>query len=70
MMKLILGFYHEALNALDKNVELSDLLNLTVREQIGRSKYIEEAHIDKFDEIERNIKKEINALINRGDVNV
>lgn len=70
MMKLILGFYHSATDALDQNVELSDLLSLPVREQIGRSKYIEESHIDKFDEIERNIKKEINSLIAKGDDNV
>lgn len=70
MMRLILGFYHEATDALDKNVELNDLLSLPVREQIGRSKYIEESHIDRFDEIERNIKKEINTLISRGEGNV
>ena len=69
MMKLILGFYHEAVNALDSGVELNDLLTLPVREQIGRSKYIEEAHIDRFDEIQRNIKKEINALISKGEAN-
>ncbi|MCH5156452.1 MAG: V-type ATP synthase subunit A [Clostridiales bacterium] len=69
MMKLILGFYHEATDALDKGVELSDLLNLSVREQIGRSKYIEEASLVRFDEIQRNIKKEINALISKGDAN-
>ena len=66
MMRLILGFYHEAMAALNRDVELKDLLNLPVREQIGRSKYIEEAHIDRFDEIERNIKKQINGL-NKGD---
>lgn len=70
MMKLILGFYHAATDALDSGVELNDLLGLSVREQIGRSKYIEESHIDRFDEIERNIKKEINALITRGNDNV
>ncbi len=70
MMKLILGYYHTALDALEQGVELADLLNLPVREQIGRSKYIEEAHIDRFDEIERNIKKEINSLISRGEGNV
>ena len=70
MMKLILGFYHEATDALDKGVELKDLLALTVREQIGRSKYIEETHIDRFDEIQRNIKKEINALVSKGEGNV
>ncbi|MCH5151458.1 MAG: V-type ATP synthase subunit A [Clostridiales bacterium] len=69
MMRLILGFYHEALDALDKGVELDDLLVLPVREQIGRSKYIEESHIDRFDEIQRNIKKEISALISKGDAN-
>lgn len=69
MMKLILGFYHEALNALDQGVELKDLLVLPVREQIGRSKYIEESAIERFDEIQRNIKKEINALISKGDAN-
>lgn len=69
MMKLILGFYHEATDALDKDVELDALLKLPVREQIGRSKYIEEAHIDRFDEIQRNIKKEINALVSKGDAN-
>ena len=70
MMKLILGFYHQATDALEQNVELNDLLKLPVREQIGRSKYIEESHIDRFDEIERNIKKEINALVARGEGNV
>lgn len=70
MMKLILGFYHEALDALNQGVELKDLLNLSVREQIGRSKYIEEACLERFDEIQRNIKKEINALVSKGDANV
>ncbi len=70
MMRLILGFYHAANDALDNDVELNDLLNLPVREQIGRSKYIEESHIDKFDEIERSIKRQINELISKGDANV
>ena len=69
MMKLILGFYHEATDALDKGVELNDLLNLSVREQIGRSKYIEETALVRFDEIQRNIKKEIAALVSKGDAN-
>ena len=62
MMKLILGFYHEATAALGDGVELNDLLKLPVREQIGRAKYVEEAHLDRLDEIQRNIKKEINSL--------
>ncbi len=69
MMKLILGFYHDALDALDKGAELDDLLNLPVREQIGRSKYIEESSLARFDEIRRNIKKQINALVSGGGSN-
>ena len=46
------------------------MLKLPVREQIGRSKYIEEAHIDRFDEIQRNIKKQINELAAKGEANV
>ena len=70
MMKLILGFYHEATAALKNGVELSDLLTLPVREQIGRSKYIEEASLSRFDEIARNIKNQINELVQKGETNV
>lgn len=70
MMKLILGFYHSAQDALTHDVELTDILALPVREQIGRAKYVEESHMEKLDEIARNIKKEINALVSKGDANV
>ena len=70
MMKLILGFYHEATEALDNGAELADLLALSVREQIGRAKYIEESHLDRFDEIQRNIKRQISQLVSKGEANV
>ncbi len=70
MMKLILGFYHEATEALDHDVELNDLLKLPVREQIGRSKYVEEQNLSKLDEIAREIRKEIGELISKGEANV
>lgn len=67
MMKLILDFYHQGLDALENGVELDDLLRLPVREQIGRAKYVEESHLDNLDEIQRNIKKQINSLSNVGE---
>lgn len=70
MMRLILGFYHEAVSALEKGAELNDILNLPVREQIGRSKYIEESAIDRFDEIERAIKRQLADLLSKGDNDV
>jgi V/A-type H+-transporting ATPase subunit A len=62
MMKLILEFYHSANAALTGGVELKALLQLPVREQIGRSKYIEEADIAKFDDINKEIKRQIASL--------
>ena len=70
MMKLILTFYHAGLSALEQHVELHDLLQLSVREQIGRAKYVEETEIDTLDEILRNINKQINALVSKGEANV
>jgi len=67
MMKLILDYYHLAQEALKADVELEDLLKLPVREQIGRSKYVEEHELEKLDEINRTIKTQINALIGKGE---
>lgn len=67
MMKLILGFYHLALQALEKDAELNDILKLPCREQIGRAKYVEEAHLDRLDDIAKNVRKELNALTNKGE---
>ncbi len=67
MMKLILDYYHLAQDALKADVELEDLLKLPVREQIGRSKYVEEHELEKLDEINRTIKAQINALVGKGE---
>ena len=67
MMKLILDFYHYAQDALKADVELEDLLKLPVREQIGRSKYVEEHELERLDEINRTIKAQINGLVGKGE---
>ncbi|MCM1394423.1 MAG: V-type ATP synthase subunit A, partial [[Eubacterium] siraeum] len=63
MMRLILEFDRLASEALDENVDIEDILELPVREQIGRAKYIPEAEISKFDEILGEIKKEMSELV-------
>ena len=64
MLKLILTNYDLGLSALEKNVDVEDILALDVKEKIGRSKYIEEADVrEKFKEIEQEMKAEIAALI-------
>ena len=64
MLKLINNFYNYGLNALRENVDIEDIIELPVREKIGRAKYIDEkTEMDKFDEIEAEMKAQFNALI-------
>lgn len=66
MLGAILLFHRLAGDALDKNVDIEDIIDLPVREQIGRAKYIPEDEIDKFDDLTAEIKKEIFALSDEG----
>ena len=66
MLRLILTFDELAKDALTKNVDIEDVLELGVREQIGRAKYIPESEMNKFDEILAEIKSEMRALTNEG----
>lgn len=63
MLKLIFMYYDLGQEAIRKNVDIEDLINIKVKEQIGRAKYIEEKDLDKFDGIEDELKKEIAQLI-------
>ena len=66
MLRLILTFDELAKDALTKNVDIEDVLELGVREQIGRAKYIPESEMTKFDEILAEIKSEMRALTDEG----
>ena len=63
MMKLIIGYYQRCRDAINDGVDIEDLLEIPVREKIGRAKYIEERDLSVFDEIEAELVKEIQALI-------
>ena len=63
MMRLIIDFYRLSNEAISENVDIEDIIEIPVREKIGRAKYIEEKDIAKFDEIEEELKNEIKALI-------
>ena len=66
MMKLILDNYKQGMDAMEKGVDAEDLLELKVKEQIGRSKYIPENEMEKFDEIEKELKEEMLSLTSEG----
>jgi V/A-type H+-transporting ATPase subunit A len=68
MLKLILEFDARGREQLDKNVDIEDIIELPVREKIGRAKYIPEDKIAEFDEIFKEIKSEMVALSNEGEI--
>ncbi len=63
MMNLILEYNRKGHEALDEGVDIEDLIELPVREKIGRAKYIEEKDLAKFDEIEGELQSAIQTLI-------
>lgn len=68
MLNLILTCHDEFLRALAHDVDIDDILTLPVRDRIGRCKYIPEESQSTFDDIERELKTEINELISRGEL--
>ena len=68
MMKLVLAYYHEALEILDRGADIEALVNLPVREEIGRYKYTEEAGIQPaYEAIRARLKEELAALLKEED---
>jgi len=66
MLKLIMNYYNECLGALKEGVSLSNLISLSVREDIAKAKYIPSEEIEKrMEEITHKLKEEINKL--KGD---
>ncbi len=62
MLNLILSFNKWGVDALSKNVDIEDVLELSVREKIGRAKYIEEKNLGEFDLIDRELKESMQSL--------
>jgi len=69
MLKLILMFYEEAQKAIEKGVVFSEIENLPVRERIARAKYLNEKEWSAFDEIEAELKQQIQTLMEGGKLN-
>lgn len=69
MMKMVMGFYEEAMDALNKGAYINDLIKMPVREAIGRFKYTHEDNIEsEFDRINNQLSLEIaNALSKEED---
>lgn len=68
LLKLIIEYYNRAKDAIAKGAPFGEITELSVREKIGRFKYIEEEKIDDaFDGIMSEMKNEILELTGKGD---
>ncbi|MCH5297519.1 MAG: V-type ATP synthase subunit A [Ruminococcus sp.] len=68
MMRAIMNFYDKAIDALKKGADIEMLVNMPVRETIGRFKYVEEAKIyEEFDSIEAKLDSDIKDVLERSD---
>ncbi len=67
MLKLILMFYEEAKKAIDHGVVFSEIDNLPVRERIARVKYSDEKDVNIFDEVEQELKQQLETLMEGGE---
>ncbi len=63
MLQTILTFYTLSRQALHDGIYLKDILNLSVREKLGRIKEIPEETMEQFEELQEIMAQEINNLI-------
>ena len=65
MLNMVINFYNQAKRALESNVYIKDILDLEVRENIARAKYLSEEEIEKIDEIDKEVVRKIDELISK-----
>ncbi|NLC44356.1 MAG: V-type ATP synthase subunit A [Clostridiales bacterium] len=68
MLKLILEYYIKSAEALDQGADIEDLVQLPVREKIGRFKYVEIDRLqEEYDSIIKELSNEIQELLRKED---
>ncbi len=68
MLKLILDFYEQGKRALKAGIYMREIADIPVREEIARMKYIPEDEISKIDEIQKELRENIDNLVSKGGI--
>ena len=64
MMKLVLAYYHEGCEALAGGADIEALVNMAVREEIGRFKYTPETDVKPaYEKVLAELKAEMESLL-------
>lgn len=67
LLRLILEYYRQGSDAIEKGAEYHPLVHLPIRETIGRFKYIEEKDVDaEYEKVLAELTKNISDLVNEG----
>lgn len=68
MMKLVLAYYDQSMEALKNGANVQGLINMPVREQIGRYKYVVEENLDaEYDNVMNTLAVQIKDVCGRED---
>ena len=68
LMKLVVAYYEHGKEALEKGATIQSLVNLEVREKIGRFKYVLEENLDKeYKAVLDQLAKEISNVLGKED---
>ena len=62
MLKTILHFHNQSLQAIEAGIDTADIFKLAVREKIARAKYIPQEEIEKIKQIRETMEKQIKEL--------
>jgi len=62
MLKTVLHFHHQGLEAIDAGADTADIFKLAVREDIARAKYVPQEEIDKISGIRDMIEQQMKQL--------
>ncbi len=68
MMELIMAFYEESAQALAGGASIRNILNMPIREKIGRFKYVLPENVDEeYEKISKELGKELQEAIEKED---
>ena len=68
MMKLVLAYYDQTMEALKNGAGVKGLIDIPVREQIGRYKYVVEENLDaEYEKIMNELHEEISGAFGKED---
>jgi len=68
MLEIILEYHKQGQQALDQGAELKQLLALSIRDRIGRMKYIPEDKMSDFDQLLQDLQQQVSSLVREEEV--